>query len=409
MATKREKLEDRLKMRRLTTDDTAQYNALLRYAFQVTDSELAAIGWDQKDMEKSKKPVLKKTESFGFFDGEKLASQISIYPMQVNIYGRMYKMGGVTGVATYPEYSQHGLMSRLIKEALQNMRENHQSISMLYPYFIPYYRKKGWEIVTDIMTYTIKDTQLPKRRRTEGMVERVSIDSEDIRTVHDQFTAMRHGALKRNDLEWEEYWRWEADDVLVAVYYNLKEEPTGYLVYYISNDVFRIKEFVYINEEAYHGLWNYISAHFSMIDKVVGNNYTNEPMAFLLEDSEIQEEIKPYMMARIVDFEAFIRKFPFDIISMYDDLHFIIEDPVMECNNGDFSLRWDAKGETIVERGGTRGRTVRCNIQTLTTMFFGYRRPSYLRRIERLEADDEAVRILEDILPIDQPYFSDYF
>ena len=409
MATKREKLEDRLKMRRLTTDDTAQYNALLRYAFQVTDSELAAIGWDQKDMEKSKKPVLKKTESFGFFDGEKLASQISIYPMQVNIYGRMYKMGGVTGVATYPEYSQHGLMSRLIKEALQNMRENHQSISMLYPYFIPYYRKKGWEIVTDIMTYTIKDTQLPKRRRTEGMVERVSIDSEDIRTVHDQFTAMRHGALKRNDLEWEEYWRWEADDVLVAVYYNLKEEPTGYLVYYISNDVFRIKEFVYINEEAYHGLWNYISAHFSMIDKVVGNNYTNEPMAFLLEDSEIQEEIKPYMMARIVDFEAFIRKFPFDIISMYDDLHFIIEDPVMECNNGDFALRWDAKGETIVERGGTRGRTVRCNIQTLTTMFFGYRRPSYLRRIERLEADDEAVRILEDILPIDQPYFSDYF
>ena len=409
MAAKREKLEDRLKMRRLTTDDTAQYNALLRYAFQVTDSELAAIGWDQKDMEKSKKPVLKKTESFGFFDGDKLASQISIYPMQVNIYGRMYKMGGVTGVATYPEYSQHGLMSRLIKEALQNMRENHQSISMLYPYFIPYYRKKGWEIVTDIMTYTIKDTQLPKRRRTEGMVERVPIDSEDIRTVHDQFTAMRHGALKRNDLEWEEYWRWEADDVLVAVYYNLKEEPTGYLVYYISNDVFRIKEFVYINEEAYHGLWNYISAHFSMIDKVVGNNYTNEPMAFLLEDSEIQEEIKPYMMARIVDFEAFIRKFPFDIISMYDDLHFIIEDPVMECNNGDFTLRWDAKGETIVERGGTRGRTVRCNIQTLTTMFFGYRRPSYLRRIERLEADDEAVRILEDILPIDQPYFSDYF
>ncbi|MBO5534968.1 MAG: GNAT family N-acetyltransferase [Clostridia bacterium] len=409
MAAKREKLEDRLKMRRLTTDDTAQYNALLRYAFQVTDSELAAIGWDQKDMEKSKKPVLKKTESFGFFDGDKLASQISIYPMQVNIYGRMYKMGGVTGVATYPEYSQHGLMSRLIKEALQNMRENHQSISMLYPYFIPYYRKKGWEIVTDIMTYTIKDTQLPKRRRTEGMVERVPIDSEDIRTVHDQFTAKRHGALKRNDLEWEEYWRWEADDVLVAVYYNLKEEPTGYLVYYISNDVFRIKEFVYINEEAYHGLWNYISAHFSMIDKVVGNNYTNEPMAFLLEDSEIQEEIKPYMMARIVDFEAFIRKFPFDIISMYDDLHFIIEDPVMECNNGDFTLRWDAKGETIVERGGTRGRTVRCNIQTLTTMFFGYRRPSYLRRIERLEADDEAVRILEDILPIDQPYFSDYF
>ena len=405
----KEKLHERLQMRALTTDDTAQYNALLRYAFQVTDSELASLGWNQKEMERSKKPVLKKTESYGWFDGEKLASQISIYPLQVNIFGQMYKMGGVTGVATYPEYMNLGLMSSLIKTALNSMREKHQCVSMLVPYMIPYYRKKGWEIVTDKMTYTIKDTQLPKRREVSGMVERVGIDSEDLRIVHNAFTRMRHGALKRNELEWEEYWRWEADDVLVAVYYDADEEPTGYLVYYIANDVFRIKELVYINQEARHGLWNYVSAHFSMIDKVVGTNYTNEPMAFLLEDSEIQEEIEPNVMARIVDFEAFIRKYPFDIISIHDDLHFIIHDPVMECNCGDFSLRWDKQGNTIIERGGTRGERVECDIQTLTAMFYGYKRPTYLKRVERLDASDDAVRILEDIIPIEQPYFSDYF
>ena len=405
----KEKLHERLQMRALTTDDTAQYNALLRYAFQVTDSELASLGWNQKEMERSKKPVLKKTESYGWFDGEKLASQISIYPMQVNIFGQMYKMGGVTGVATYPEYMNLGLMSSLIKTALNSMRENHQCVSMLVPYMIPYYRKKGWEIVTDKMPYTIKDTQLPKRREVSGMVERVGIDSEDLRIVHNAFTRMRHGALKRNELEWEEYWRWEADDVIVAVYYNEAGEPKGYLVYYIANDFFRIKELVYINQEARHGLWNYVSAHFSMIDKVVGTNYTNEPMAFLLEDSEIQEEIEPNVMARIVDFEAFIRKYPFDIISIHDDLHFIIHDPVMECNCGDFSLRWDKQGNTIIERGGTRGERVECDIQTLTAMFYGYKRPTYLKRVERLDASDDAVRILEDIIPIEQPYFSDYF
>ena len=406
---KQGKLEDRLQMRRLTVDDTAQYNALLRYAFQVTDNELASLGWNQKEMERSKKPVLKKTESFGWFDGDKLASQISVYPMQVNLFGTMYSMGGVTGVATYPEYMNHGLMSSLMKKALLNMQENHQCVSMLYPYLIPYYRKKGWEIVSDKMTYTIKDTQLPKHYKVGGMVERVDIDSEDVHRVHDAFTAMRHGALKRNELEWEEYWRWEADDVLVAVYYDANEKPTGYLVYYIANDVFKIKELVYINQEARHGLWNYISAHFSMIDNLVVKNYTNEPMAFLLEDSEIQEEIEPYMMARIVDFEEFIMQYPFDIISIHDDLHFIIDDPIMECNCGDFSLRWDAKGNTILERGGTRGETVRCNIQTLTAMFYGYKRPTYLKRVERLAANDTAVRILEDIIPIEQPYFSDYF
>lgn len=405
----KEKLRERLQMRALTTDDTVQYNALLRYAFQVTDSELASLGWNQKEMERSKKPVLKKTESYGWFDGDKLASQISVYPMQVNIFGQMYKMGGVTGVATYPEYMNQGLMSTLIKTALDSMRANKQCVSMLVPYMIPYYRKKGWEIVTDKMTYTIKDTQLPKRREVSGMVERVGIDSEDLRTVHDVFTRMRHGALKRNELEWEEYWRWEADDVIVAVYYNEAGEPKGYLVYYIANDVFRIKELVYINQEARHGLWNYISAHFSMIEKVVGTNYTNEPMAFLLEDSEIQEEIEPNVMARIVDFESFIRKYPFDIISIHDDLHFVLRDPVMECNCGDFSLRWDQQGNTIIERGGTRGELVRCDIQTVTAMFYGYKRPTYLKRAERLDASDDAVRILEDIIPVEQPYFSDYF
>ena len=168
-------------------------------------------------------------------------------------------------------------------------------------------------------------------------------------------------------------------------------------MYYIANDVFRIKELVTINQEARHGLWNYISAHYTMVEKVVGSNYTNEPMAFLLEDSEIQEEIEPYIMARIVDFEAFMKKYPFDIISIHDDLHFVIDDPVMECNCGDFSLHWDQDGNTIIERGGTQGELVRCDIQTLTAMFYGYKRPTYLRRVERLRASNEAIRILEDI------------
>ncbi len=102
---------------------------------------------------------------------------------------------------------------------------------------------------------------------------------------------------------------------------------------------------------------------------------------------------------RASSFEEFIRQYPFDIISIHDDLHFIIDDPIMECNCGDFSLRWDAAGNTILERGGTRGETVRCDIQTLTAMFYGYKRPTYLKRVERLQANDTAVRILEDIIP----------
>ncbi len=37
-------------IRPLTTDDAEQYNALLRYAFQVTEAELAETGWKDDEI-----------------------------------------------------------------------------------------------------------------------------------------------------------------------------------------------------------------------------------------------------------------------------------------------------------------------------------------------------------------------
>jgi len=274
------RLQRRLIMRELTKNDVSQYNALLRYAFQVTSRELLDVGWEEDEIRRSKYPVIEKASVLGWFDGDKLASQLAVYPMKVNVHGEIYQMGGLTGVATYPEYSNAGLMHSLMKQSLEDMRERGQSVSFLYPYSIPYYRKKGWEIVSDKMHFLIKDTQLPKRVEVSGMVERVDIEHSDIKKIHDAFAQKRHGALVRRQLEWEEYFRWEVEDLIAAVYYNEKDEPLGYMFYWIENEVFYIKEMVYLTQEARHGIWNYISAHFSMITEVRGDNYTSEPLAF---------------------------------------------------------------------------------------------------------------------------------
>ena len=79
-------------------------------------------------------------------------------------------------------------------------------------------------------------------------------------------------------------------------------EPDGYVIYWIANEIFHIKDMIFNNEDARTGLWNFVSAHFSMIDQVQGDTYTDEPLAFLLEDASIKETISPYYMARIVDF-----------------------------------------------------------------------------------------------------------
>ena len=119
----------------------------------------------------AKMPVLKASYVLGWFYHEKLASMIVVYPMQVNIQDEIMEMGGVTGVATYPEYVGRGLIGALIERVIAHMKEEGQIMSFLYPYFIPLYRKFGWEIVSDKITFTIKDSQLPKAVPVPGMVE----------------------------------------------------------------------------------------------------------------------------------------------------------------------------------------------------------------------------------------------
>lgn len=402
-----EQFRDQLKIQPVGEEHLDQFNELLSYVFQVTESDIEESGFDsKKEMIKSKKPILELSKVFGWFHEDKLISQIAVYPCEVNIHGTQYKMGGVTGVGTYPEYAGHGLMQDLVRVALENMREDQQWISYLYPYNIPYYRRKGWEIMSDKLSFKIRDTQLPKTVDVPGMVERQDVDHEDVFKVYNRFAKQNHGALTRSEFHWEEYWRYENEEErTAAIYYDAAGEPQGVLFYWVAEEVFHVKEMFYLNQEARNGLWNFISAHFSMVYWVKGDIYKNEPLAFLLEDSQITETIAPYYMARIVDVEQFLRHFPFEEFDR--PFHFVVSDPIAEWNNGIFGIQW-VNGAPQVTREAV-GKPVNVDIQTLTCLLMNYRRPAYLHRIERLATDRETVSTLDHIIPDMEAYFSDYF
>ena len=397
-----------LKMKDVGLEHLEQYNQLLRYVFQVTDKELQEIGWEEKEIIRAKSPTLEQADVKGWFDGDKLISQVAVYPMKVRIFNKTYDMGGLTGVGTYPEYANQGLMHKLLYQSLKNMKEKKQSISFLYPYSIPYYRRKGWEIVSDKITYEIKDYQLPKNKQVSGEVERVDVESEEVKKAYNRFAYQTHGALIRDDLAWNEYWLWDSDDLMAAIYYNDKNEPDGYVLYWIKDEVFHIKDMIFINEEARTGLWNFISAHFSMINKVIGDTYTDEPLAFLFEDADIKESISPYFMARIVDLEEFIKQYPFKADTIRREWTFKMDDPILSWNQGNFKLVIEKNGKGQITRTSQKTED-KIDIQTMATMLLGYKRPDYLYKIGRISCSNDTVDMLEDAIEQQAPYFSDYF
>lgn len=397
-----------LEIRPVGSEYLEQYDQLLRYVFQVTTQDLTTIGWQDKEMLHAKFPTMERADVLGWFNGENLVSQVAVYPMRVKVFSQTYDMGGLTGVGTYPEYSNLGLMHKLLEQALKNMRERGQYITYLFPYSIPYYRRKGWEIISDKISYEIEDYQLPKSRRLEGDVRRVEVDSEELKSTYEKYAQRTHGAILRDELAWNEYWLWDSDDIMAAIYYNEANESDGYVIYWLADDVFHIKDMIFNSEAARTGLWNFVSAHLSMIDKVVGNTYTDEPLAFLLEDASITETISPYYMARIVDFPAFIAKLPFKPSPTAREWRFTLSDPIMECNQGVFLLKIDenGKGEAVKIHDECEDTI---NIQTMTTMLMGYKRPDYLARIGRIVATEATIDMLEDSIEQQTPYVSDYF
>lgn len=393
-------------IRHLTTDDLEQYHALLRYAFQITEQNLSECGWRNDEIKQSKFPILERADVLGCFDAHALVSQVAVYPLEMNIYHTVYPIGFVTSVCTYPEYTGHGIMKHLMYRSLVQMRSKQQPLALLFPYSIPLYRHIGWEIISNKITYSVKDRQLPAKPAAPGYVRRVDWENRDFRALHDRFATATHGCLFRNSLAWEEYWRWDEDDTSVAIYYDESGMPNGYMVYLITEDIMHIKEMIYLTHEAHEGLWSYIRAHESMIDEVRGNSYFSDPIAFELEDGDIRETIRPYIMGRIVDVAQFFQQYPCDSGAEHIRITFDVEDSFLPWNHGAFTVLFHRGHCTLSEQPSTHH--VHLSIATLTTLLLGYRTAAKLYRMGRIRAEEQTISLLDDVLLHEMPYLSDY-
>ncbi|WP_312124941.1 GNAT family N-acetyltransferase [Lysinibacillus boronitolerans] len=399
-------------MREIRLDEMAQSIDLLNYVFQMSMS----IHKDRRFVN-AKSRQFNEGHAIGWFDGSQLVSQILSLPFEVNVHGKIYEMGGITAVGTYPEYSGHGLMESLIIESLQSMRNEGQYISYLFPYSIPYYRKKGWEIMSDIVEFQVKDTQLPHYAGLNGKIRRVDPKHEDVVAIYARYAQKTHGVMVRNSIAWnekfqEDFWEEKFIDsdvnLQAAVYYDEEDVAQGYMFYRIMEENYYIDEIVYLQEEARKGLWNFVSAHSSMVYNVYGKTTGNEAVAFLLEDSEIIQKVSPYFMARIVDVKEFLLRYPF--VGQNFELQLAVSDRTVAWNNGTYIIKMKDGNLSVQKVSETlNANAVHLTVQTLATMLLGYKRPTYLERIERLQGRAEEIALLEAVLPVGIPTFIDYF
>ncbi|NOU93884.1 GNAT family N-acetyltransferase [Paenibacillus sp. LMG 31456] len=397
-----------LNIQRIPTEKLSDSLALSQFAFQY---ELSLEKQEERRLQ------YKETENWGAYVDGKLAARLTILDLHTWLYGKRWAMGGIAGVATWPEYRRGGLVSGLLQNALHVMKEQGQTLSFLHPFQFAFYRRFGWETYTETKKYEIPTALLPKLPPQPGHVVRVGEDIELLNSIYSEYASQYNGTLDRDEVWWKQ--RIFANRKgSAAVYYDTEGRASGYVHYQVKDSVCQIHELVSLNWEATKGLWRFIADHDSMIDKVTLKAPSDDKLPFVLDNPRIKQEIIPYFMARIVDVKRFMEQFPFekDGAGNGGRLTLRVTDAHASWNNGLFVIEVAADGNARVEAAELLAKDsndeaacdLACDISTLTAMFMGYQRPSFMNQIERLKGK-EGANYLEALIPERATYLPDFF
>lgn len=388
-------------IRQLRSEEFETSLSLSEYAFQYK------VSGEARDQARMK---FKPERVWGIVEDGMIGAQLTLLPLQVYIQGRAVPMGGIAGVATWPENRRQGLVAKLLTHTLQTMNEAGQTLSFLHPFLIPFYRKFGWEVYCEYKKYTIPVAMFPRKTEIQGSIKRDTAELEILEQLYSRFAAEYNGTLQR-DREW---WNQSVldEDTHHCVFYSELGEPEGYVLYKIEKKELVIDEFIYLNEKARQGLWTFLANHDSMITgaslKLVPSD---DILPYLLPNPRIEQENYPYFMARIVNAEAFVNNFSFRSQNNVQNRTLFIEDEHAPWNHGLWQWSVTEQGEATLSRvAGSKDKAdLSCTIGTLTVLLLGYKRPLDLARYGQLTGDAEAVQWLEYIVPQSKTALFDFF
>ncbi|PFY13108.1 GNAT family N-acetyltransferase [Bacillus toyonensis] len=388
--------ENYMNVIQLQEDKFREALRLSEYAFQYKVNE-----------ERLQQQITRMKEShkiYGIMEGEDLAAKLHLIPFHIYIGKETFKMGGVAGVATYPEYRRSGYVKELLQHSLQTMKKDGYTVSMLHPFSVSFYRKYGWELCADLLVCHMTKSDLVMKKQVNGTVKRFNKENhpEEVEKLYETFAERVSGMLVREKNWWLQV---VYDDLALAIYYDENKTAAGYMLYKIENYKMTVEEFVPLHNEARNGLWNFICQHDSMIKELEMTVSENEPLLYTLQEPRVKTEVKPYFMGRIVDVEQFLKQYEFNWNDVQQEVILHITDSFAPWNN--VVVRLANHELTIVEEATEKG--IKLDINALSTIMFGYKRPLELNELELISGSEEAMRSFENLVPVRKPFIYDFF
>lgn len=393
--------------RPIPDDRDDDHGRVLSYAF---DSASGPFDPD-RDVDERRERRWAFGEDYGLFDGDALVSCVTHLPFTARVRGAWLPVGGISGVATPPEYRREGYVGETLAATLADYRDRGWPLAALRPFDEPFYARYGWATCATRQVATVEPSALaPATSAASGSFRRVEpSDAEVLQPAYESWLDGVTLATERTT----EWWR---DRVFVGhehdrygYAWERDGEVKGYLVFDVtSSGTLEAREVAFADHEAYLNLLRFCRDHDSQVDEVKLHGFGHERLLDVVTDRDaLTLETRPGHMVRIVDVPAALAALPFTA-DVESDLVLGVADYHAEWNDGRFAVRVADGGASVTPTDADPD--VRLDVGTLSQLLVGHANPSWARAAGDLSvADPATVDTLAALFPRTRRYLPERF
>lgn len=345
-------------------------------------------------------------------DGKLVASMICT-PGAARFGDDIVPICAVGGVATLPEYRQHGYAGQMMEYSVRLLHEKGYHTSALWPFSFEYYRKFGWELGAEDRRYTVPSELAAQLAKPTGTRPAAENDLSDISDLVNR-NAHRYNCITIRNKAW-----WDCIRGPYASEFKLNgiDDPvrnTGPWVHATDGEIdgYAFVTVAGEGEDSYFEIREIFSdnpeARKSILSRLGDSGPRNVCFYAPVNDQFLQElpnprlvkaEVRPGFQFRVVNPLAAMK-----CRSTGRDLEgrigFDITDPVLE--NLDFDLEI-ADGK-IHEANTKVSKRLMMDIQTFSQLYSGYMSPSRAYELGRItvtspSAVDFADKLFPKLIP----------
>lgn len=357
------------------------------------------------------------------FDGTTLAASYATLPLTTRLNGNAVAMGGVTTVATAPEYRRRGLLRAITSRALAEQREAGQSVAALWASQAAIYQRYGYTSATLQRSYQIDSVDVQLLEPANGSHTVTRGDPAElmpgIKDLYRSYIADRSLYLHRSGALWQNNPLAERDDghpVRAALCRDTGGTPQGYLLYTLidgqvdhraRNQALEIRDLVALNLDAYRTLWQFLASH-DLVGSITWQRApADDPLPeLLMEPRLLHGGSHEGLWLRLVDVAAALsaRGYHHEGESCFS----VADDPLTPWNDGVYQLTVSNGGAEVART--TKSPDWHIDRKALASAWCGRHRLTTLHNWGLVSGDRAAIERADILLATQySPHCPDHF